>query len=34
MLGSPYKFKQYGQSGAWVSDMFPHFTKIVDEVAW
>ncbi|WP_050023928.1 DUF1501 domain-containing protein [Verrucomicrobium sp. BvORR034] len=33
MLGSPYKFKQYGQSGAWVSDMFPHFTKIVDEVA-
>ncbi|HSJ01157.1 MAG: DUF1501 domain-containing protein [Verrucomicrobium sp.] len=33
MLGSPYKFQQYGQSGAWVSDMFPHFTKIVDEVA-
>jgi len=33
MLGSPYKFQQYGESGAWVSEMFPAFTKIVDEVA-
>ncbi|MEY4484055.1 MAG: hypothetical protein RL693_1507 [Verrucomicrobiota bacterium] len=33
MLGSPYKFQQYGQSGAWVSEMFPAFTKIVDDVA-
>ncbi|CAN5900996.1 DUF1501 domain-containing protein [soil metagenome] len=33
MLGSPYKFQQHGQSGAWVSEMFPAFTKIVDDVA-
>ncbi len=33
MLGSPYKFAQYGQSGAWVSEMMPHFTEVVDDVA-
>ena len=33
LLGSPYKFAQHGQSGAWVSEMLPHFTKIVDDVA-
>ncbi|MHA3774214.1 DUF1501 domain-containing protein [Verrucomicrobiota bacterium sgz303538] len=33
LLGTPYKFAQYGQSGAWVSDALPHFTKIVDDVA-
>ena len=33
LCGSPYKFKQYGGSGAWVSEMLPHFTKIVDDVA-
>ena len=33
LCGSPYKFKQYGRSGAWVSEMLPHFTKIVDDVA-
>jgi len=33
MLGSPYKFKQYGQSGAWVSEALPHFTEIVDQAA-
>jgi hypothetical protein len=33
MLGSPYKFGQYGQCGTWVSEMLPHFTGIVDEVA-
>src|SRR5579871_3356315 len=32
MLGSPYKFKQYGQSGAWVSEMLPHTAGIVDEI--
>ena len=30
---SIYKFKQYGQSGAWVSELLPHLTKIVDELA-
>ncbi len=32
MLGSPYKFSQHGQSGAWVSEMLPHFSRIVDDV--
>ena len=31
MLGSPFKFKQYGQSGAWVSETLPHFTEIIDQ---
>ncbi len=33
MLGSPYKFARHGKSGAWVSEMLPHFTEIVDDVA-
>jgi hypothetical protein len=33
LCGSPYKFQQYGQAGAWVSELLPHFTKIVDDVA-
>lgn len=32
LVGSFYDFKQYGQSGAWVSDMFPHIGKIVDDI--
>ena len=32
MLGSPYKFAQYGKSGAWVTELLPHFTEIVDDV--
>ena len=31
LLGTPYKFAQYGQSGAWVSEMLPHFQTIVDD---
>jgi hypothetical protein len=33
LLGSIYKFAQHGQNGAWVSEMLPHFTNIVDDVA-
>ncbi len=33
LLGTPYKFAQHGQSGAWVSEMLPHFPKIVDDAA-
>ena len=33
ILGSPFKFAQYGQSGGWVSETLPHFSKIVDDVA-
>ncbi|WP_236973778.1 DUF1501 domain-containing protein [Membranihabitans maritimus] len=32
LVGSYYGFKQYGESGAWVSDLFPYTAKIVDEL--
>ena len=34
LLGSQSQFKQHGQSGAWVSELFPHFSTVVDEVAF
>jgi hypothetical protein len=34
LLGSPYEFKRYGQSGATVSNLLPHLTTIVDDVAF
>lgn len=32
LVGSFTDFKQYGQSRAWVSDLFPHTAKIVDDL--
>ncbi|MCB9052373.1 MAG: DUF1501 domain-containing protein [Lewinellaceae bacterium] len=32
LAGSIYDFKQYGQSGAWVSDILPYTSKVVDEI--
>lgn len=32
LVGSYYKFNQHGQSGAWVSEVFPHMAKIVDDL--
>jgi hypothetical protein len=32
LVGSYYKFNQHGQSGAWVSEIFPHMAKIVDDL--
>ena len=32
LVGSPFKFAQYGKSGAWVSDLLPHTAKIVDDL--
>jgi hypothetical protein len=32
LVGSYFPFKQYGQSGAWVSDLFPNMAKIVDDL--
>ena len=29
---SVYDFKQYGESGAWVSELLPHTAKIVDDL--
>ncbi len=33
LLGPKFKFDKYGQCGAEVSELLPHFTKIVDDVA-
>src|SRR5271156_6517911 len=33
LLGPKFKFAKYGQSGAEVSELVPHFSKIVDDVA-
>ena len=32
ILGSPYKFQRYGQSGAPVSEIFPHVAGCVDDM--
>lgn len=32
LVGSAFDFKQYGSNGTWVSDLFPHTAKIVDDL--
>lgn len=32
LVGSKFGFKQYGNSGTWVSDLFPHIAKITDDI--
>lgn len=32
LLKSPFKFRQYGESGAWVSEIFPHVAGCVDDL--
>ncbi len=34
LMQSPFKFQQYGQSGKWVSEIFPHMAAKVDEVSF
>jgi hypothetical protein len=34
LLGTPHKFRQHGRSGAWVTELLPHFSEVVDEVAF
>jgi len=34
VLGSPYKFARYGQSGVWLSELLPHLQTIVDDVCF
>jgi hypothetical protein len=34
LLKSPWDFKQYGQSGAWVSDLFPNVAQCVDDLCF
>jgi hypothetical protein len=31
-LGSPWKFQQHGESGLWVSELFPHVAKHADKL--
>ena len=34
VMKSPFEFKQHGQSGRWVSSVFPHQAKWVDDMAF
>jgi hypothetical protein len=34
LLKSPFKFKQHGQCGAWISELFPNMAKHVDKMAF
>lgn len=34
VLKSPFEFRRCGQSGQWVSSVFPHMSRIVDELAF
>ena len=32
LVGSKFDFHQYGQSGAWISDLFPHIASVADDI--
>ena len=34
LMKSPFKFSQYGQSGTWVSELFPTIAQHVDDIAF
>jgi hypothetical protein len=34
LLGTSHTFKQYGHSGAWVSDLLPHIAGVSDEITF
>ncbi|MEE2706017.1 MAG: DUF1501 domain-containing protein [Planctomycetota bacterium] len=34
LFPSPFGFKQYGESGKWVSDIFPHVASVVDDICF
>ena len=34
VIGPQWKFKQYGECGKWVSDLFPHLGSCVDDLAF
>jgi hypothetical protein len=34
VVGTKWDFKRYGQSGKWVSDLFPHIGGCVDDIAF
>ena len=34
LVGSPFKFQQHGESGAWISESLPHTAKIADDLCF
>lgn len=32
LAGSAFKFNQYGEAGAWISELLPHTAKVVDDL--
>ena len=34
LMPSPFSFRQYGQTGKWVSDIFPHVGGCVDDISF
>ena len=34
LVGSPFKFQQHGECGAWVSELMPHTAKLVDDLCF
>jgi hypothetical protein len=34
LLGTKYRFAQYGRSGVWLSELLPHLSTIVDDVCF
>ncbi len=34
VMQSPFRFKQYGESGAWVSEIFPSVAECVDQITF
>ena len=34
LMKSPFEWRQYGQSGAWVSELFPHMAQHADKMAF
>ena len=34
LFRSPWKFRQYGESGSWVSELFPHVAQHVDKLTF
>jgi|TARA_B110000495_G_scaffold112244_1_gene97107 hypothetical protein len=34
IMKSPFKFRQHGESGSWVSEIFPHMARHVDKMAF
>ena len=34
LMKSPFRFKQYGESGTWASELFPNLSQHVDEMAF